>query len=103
MEHLSYRYCPGAIALPAERLVINLWFFCPVQFAAPGSLFFVVFLIFTVIVGLDRHASFVHGQLGLHHSPHVRAYLIFHDAMPDRVRLLRVLHGARDLQAELGK
>jgi Arc/MetJ-type ribon-helix-helix transcriptional regulator len=24
-------------------------------------------------------------------------------AMPDRVRLLRVLHGARDLQAELGE
>lgn len=32
-----------------------------------------------------------------------RKYLIFYDALPDRVRLLRVLHGARDLQAEFGK
>jgi toxin ParE1/3/4 len=32
-----------------------------------------------------------------------RKYLIFYDALPDRVRLLRVLHGARDLQAELEK
>jgi toxin ParE1/3/4 len=32
-----------------------------------------------------------------------RKYLIFYEAFPDRVRLLRVLHGARDLQAELGK
>lgn len=31
-----------------------------------------------------------------------RKYLIFYEALPDRVRLLRVLHGARDLQAELG-
>jgi plasmid stabilization system protein ParE len=30
-------------------------------------------------------------------------YLIFYEALPGRVRLLRVLHGARDLQAELGK
>jgi toxin ParE1/3/4 len=29
-------------------------------------------------------------------------YLIFYESLPDRVRLLRVLHGARDLQAELG-
>jgi hypothetical protein len=28
-----------------ERLVINLWFFCPVQFTAPGNLFLAVFLI----------------------------------------------------------
>jgi len=30
-------------------------------------------------------------------------YLIFYESLPDRVRLLRVLHGSRDLQAELGK
>ena len=30
-------------------------------------------------------------------------YLIFYESLPDRVRLLRVLHGARDLQAELEK
>ena len=30
-----------------------------------------------------------------------RKYLIFYDVQPDRLRLLRVLHGARDLQAEL--
>ncbi len=30
-------------------------------------------------------------------------YLIFYDVLPDRVRLLRVLHGARDLQSEFGK
>ena len=27
----------------------------------------------------------------------------FYEVLPDRLRLLRVLHGARDLQAELGK
>ncbi len=32
-----------------------------------------------------------------------RKYLIFYESLPDRVRLLRVLHGARDLQAEMGK
>ncbi len=32
-----------------------------------------------------------------------RKYLIFYDALPNRVRLLRVLHGARDVQAELEK
>ena len=32
-----------------------------------------------------------------------RKYLIFYEVLPDRVRLLRVLHGSRDLQAELGK
>lgn len=32
-----------------------------------------------------------------------RNFLIFYEALPDRVRLLRVLHGARDLQTELGK
>jgi toxin ParE1/3/4 len=32
-----------------------------------------------------------------------RNYLIFYEALSDRVRLLRVLHGARDLQAELEK
>ena len=32
-----------------------------------------------------------------------RKYLIFYDAFPDRVRLLRILHGARDLQADLEK
>jgi toxin ParE1/3/4 len=37
------------------------------------------------------------------HVQGFRRYLIFYDALPDRVRLLRVLHGARDLQAELGK
>ncbi len=31
-----------------------------------------------------------------------RKYLIFYETLPDRVRLLRVLHGARDLHAELG-
>lgn len=30
-------------------------------------------------------------------------YLIFYESLPDRVRLLRVLHGARDLQTELEK
>lgn len=30
-------------------------------------------------------------------------YLIFYEVLPSRVRLLRVLHGARDLQAELGE
>ena len=29
------------------------------------------------------------------------SYLIFYEVLPDRLRLLRVLHGARDLQAEL--
>ena len=28
-------------------------------------------------------------------------YLIFYEVLPDRVRLLRVLHSSRDLQAEL--
>ena len=32
-----------------------------------------------------------------------RKYLIFYEVLPNRLRLLRVLHGARDLQAELGK
>ena len=32
-----------------------------------------------------------------------RKYLIFYESLPDRVRLLRVLHGARDLPAEMGK
>jgi len=32
-----------------------------------------------------------------------RKYLIFYEMLPDRLRLLRVLHGARDLQAELEK
>ncbi|MBU6409199.1 MAG: type II toxin-antitoxin system RelE/ParE family toxin [Verrucomicrobia bacterium] len=32
-----------------------------------------------------------------------RNHLIFYESLPDRVRLLRVLHGARDLQAELGR
>lgn len=32
-----------------------------------------------------------------------RKYLIFYEVLPDRLRLLRVLHGSRDLQAELGK
>lgn len=32
-----------------------------------------------------------------------RNHLIFYDVLPDRVRLLRVLHGYRDLQAELRK
>lgn len=32
-----------------------------------------------------------------------RKHLIFYEAFPDRVRLLRVLHGARNLQAELEK
>lgn len=32
-----------------------------------------------------------------------RRYLIFYEVLPDRLRLLRVLHGSRDLQAELGQ
>jgi toxin ParE1/3/4 len=32
-----------------------------------------------------------------------RNYLIFYEVLPDRLRLLRVLHGSRDLQAELGR
>lgn len=32
-----------------------------------------------------------------------RNYLLFYEVLPDRVRLLRVLHGTRDLQAELEK
>ena len=32
-----------------------------------------------------------------------RNYLIFYEVLPDRLRLLRVLHGSRDLQAELGQ
>jgi toxin ParE1/3/4 len=32
-----------------------------------------------------------------------RNYLIFYEALPNRLRLLRVLHGSRDLQAELGR
>ena len=32
-----------------------------------------------------------------------RNYLLFYEVLPDRVRLLRVLHGSRDLQAELDK
>jgi toxin ParE1/3/4 len=32
-----------------------------------------------------------------------RKYLIFYEALPDRLRLLRVLHGSRDLQTELEK
>jgi toxin ParE1/3/4 len=30
-------------------------------------------------------------------------YLIFYEVQPDKLRLLRVLHGSRDLQAELGR
>jgi toxin ParE1/3/4 len=30
-----------------------------------------------------------------------RNYLLLYEALPDRLRLLRVLHGYRDLQAEL--
>ena len=30
-----------------------------------------------------------------------RKYLLFYEILPDRLRLLRVLHGCRDLQAEL--
>ncbi len=30
-------------------------------------------------------------------------YLIFYEVLPDRLRLLRVLHSSRDLQAELNK
>jgi hypothetical protein len=30
-------------------------------------------------------------------------YLLFYEVQPDRLRLLRILHGFRDLQAELGK
>jgi len=32
-----------------------------------------------------------------------RNYLLFYEVEPDRLRLLRVLHGYRDLQAELAK
>ena len=32
-----------------------------------------------------------------------RRYLLFYEVLPDRLRLLRVLHGHRDLQAELSK
>ncbi len=32
-----------------------------------------------------------------------RNYLIFYEVLPDKLRLLRVLHGSRDLQAELGR
>jgi toxin ParE1/3/4 len=32
-----------------------------------------------------------------------RNYLLFYEVLPDRLRLLRVLHGYRDLQAELKK
>lgn len=32
-----------------------------------------------------------------------RKYLLFYDVMPDRLRLWRLLHGSRDLQAELGR
>ncbi len=32
-----------------------------------------------------------------------RNYLIFYEVLPDRLRLLRVLHGSGDLQAELGR
>jgi len=32
-----------------------------------------------------------------------RNYLVFYELLPDRLRILRVLHGYRDLQAELGK
>ena len=30
-----------------------------------------------------------------------RNYLLLYEVLPDRLRLLRVLHGYRDLQAEL--
>ena len=32
-----------------------------------------------------------------------RNYVLFYEVLPDRLRLLRVLHGYRDLQTELGK
>lgn len=32
-----------------------------------------------------------------------RKYLIFYEDLPDRIRLLRVLHGSRDLQSEIKK
>ena len=32
-----------------------------------------------------------------------RNFLIFYEILPDRLRLLRVLNGSRDLQAELGR
>jgi len=32
-----------------------------------------------------------------------RNCVLFYEVLPDRLRLLRVLHGYRDLQAELGK
>jgi len=32
-----------------------------------------------------------------------RNYVLFYEILPDRLRLLRVLHGYRDLQAEVGK
>ena len=35
--------------------------------------------------------------------PGFRNYLIFYEVLPDRLRLLRVLHGSRDLQAEVGR
>jgi toxin ParE1/3/4 len=31
-----------------------------------------------------------------------RKHLLFYEELPDRIRVLRVLHGSRDLQAELG-
>ncbi len=32
-----------------------------------------------------------------------RRHLLFYQSLPDRVRILRVLHGSHDLQAELGR
>ena len=32
-----------------------------------------------------------------------RNYFVFYELLPDRLRILRVLHGYRDLQAELEK
>jgi plasmid stabilization system protein ParE len=32
-----------------------------------------------------------------------RRYLLFYEVLPDRLRLLRLLHGYRDLQSELQK
>ena len=32
-----------------------------------------------------------------------RKQLLFYEVLPDRIRLLRVLHGSRDLQAEMGR
>ena len=32
-----------------------------------------------------------------------RHYLLFYEVLPDRLRLLRLLHGYRDLQAELNR